>query len=455
MIRLLLCTRDLHLPSLLTRGLSTDFSLATDSDPERVKDLIAMRRCDLVILDFECVPDRDSFGFAEQLRQSGATLVILTGDRHSDIVELARRGFQDLLQKPPAFPELNVVIRRAWEYANLRREARNGEPGNAPGSGSGELVGSAPGSRAVYDSIRRVANLDASVLIMGESGTGKELIARAIHCSGHRQSRPFIAVSCGAIPESLIEAELFGSEKGAFTGATSRRIGYLESVGDGTLLLDEIAEIGPHTQIKLLRVLQQREFMRLGSSSPIPLRARLVFATNRNLKQMLAEKSFREDLYYRIAVVCIQPQPLRERREEIPQLAQHFLAKYARSFHKNVASITPGAALLLREHSWPGNVRELENVIQSAIINSDNESIGAADLPEELQRHDSAIEHEALRWESFENQLRDYKTRLAMEAVRECNGNKKLAAQSLNISRTYLHRLLREPADERPALRVA
>jgi DNA-binding NtrC family response regulator len=170
---------------------------------------------------------------------------------------------------------------------------------------------------------------------------------------------------------------------------------------------------------------------------------------------MVAEKFFREDLYYRIAVVCIQSQPLRERREEIPQMAQHFLAKYARSFHKNVDSITPAAALLLREHSWPGNVRELENVIQSAIIHCDSESIGPADLPEELRRNNSATEREALRWESFEDQLRDYKTRLAMEAVRECNGNKKLAAQSLNISRTYLHRLLREPADERPALRVA
>jgi transcriptional regulator with PAS, ATPase and Fis domain len=314
-------------------------------------------------------------------------------------------------------------------------------------SGCGEMIGSTSAARAVYDRVRRVASLDAFVMITGESGTGKELIARAIHSTGNRSAEPFVAVSCGAIPESLIEAELFGCEKGAYTGALARRTGYLEQAGRGTLLLDEIGELSHHTQVKLLRVLQQREFVRLGSSDTIPLRARVLFATNRDLRAMVDGGAFREDLYYRINVVGIHSRPLRDRRDDIPALAQHFLSKYARIYGKEVNRISPDAMWLLNEHTWPGNVRELENVVQSAMILTDEDCVTAAHLPETLQREAVPGTSDDLRWASFEEKLREYKTRLAMEAVEECNGNKTLAAQSLGISRTYLHRLIRDPEE--------
>jgi transcriptional regulator with PAS, ATPase and Fis domain len=284
-------------------------------------------------------------------------------------------------------------------------------------------------------------------MITGESGTGKELIARAIHSTGNRSAEPFVAVSCGAIPESLIEAELFGCEKGAYTGALARRTGYLEQAGRGTLLLDEIGELSHHTQVKLLRVLQQREFVRLGSSDTIPLRARVLFATNRDLRAMVDGGAFREDLYYRINVVGIHSRPLRDRRDDIPLLAQHFLSKYARIYGKEVNRISPDAMWFLNEHTWPGNVRELENVVQSAMILADEDTLTAAHLPEALQRDTVPGTSDDLRWASFEEKLREYKTRLAIEAVEECNGNKTLAAQSLGISRTYLHRLIRDPEE--------
>ena len=327
--------------------------------------------------------------------------------------------------------------------------------------GCGELIGSSPVSQAVYDLIRRVADLDAFVLITGESGTGKELIARAIHSQSHRKQKRFVAVSCGAIPEPLIEAELFGCEKGAFTGASARRMGYFEEAGDGTLLLDEIGELSRHTQVKLLRVLQQREFSRLGSSKAIPLAARVVFATNRDLKRMVAEGTFREDLYYRLNVVGVHSRPLRERREEIPQLANHFLVRYARQYRNPATRIDPDALALLTEYAWPGNVRELENTIQSAIVVSDDDTIRVTHLPEEIQQTDLELSsglqsvNEDLQWSSFERQLHDYKVKLALDAVKGCHGNKTLAAQSLNISRTYLHRLIRDTGDDCPVLKVA
>src|SRR5271170_2159153 len=248
-----------------------------------------------------------------------------------------------------------------------------------------QMIGHSQAMQQVYELVRRVANLNASVLVTGESGTGKELIARAIHNTGARYTRPFVAVSCGAIPETLIESELFGHEKGAFTGTVGAREGYLEQAGEGTIFLDEIGELSLSTQVKLLRVLQQREFIRLGSSKLIPLRARLVFATHRDLAELVAQGKFRQDLYYRIHVMRIDAPPLQEHPEDIPLLAMHFLQQYADMYEKPMKDIEPGAMALLQSYSWPGNVRELENVIQRAIIVASGESICEKDLPLSIQ----------------------------------------------------------------------
>jgi transcriptional regulator with PAS, ATPase and Fis domain len=307
----------------------------------------------------------------------------------------------------------------------------------------------------VYNLIRRVADLEASVLITGESGTGKELIARSIHNLGYRKERPFVAVSCGAIPETLIEAELFGAEKGAFTGAVTRRKGYLEEAGNGTLFFDEIGEFSAHTQVKLLRVLQEREFSRLGSSQPIPLQARLLYATHRSLLEMVGEGTFRQDLYYRVNVMGIKSPALRDHTEDIPQLAQHFMEEYSRLYHRSMTRITPNAMALLLEYEWPGNVRELENVIQSAIILSDDESMQPGDLPKIMQHPDLLGLGDSLPGASFEEQMQDYKTKLAHRAVQECKGNKTLAARSLHISRTYLHRLIKDSGEDDDSLSIS
>jgi transcriptional regulator with PAS, ATPase and Fis domain len=293
------------------------------------------------------------------------------------------------------------------------------------------------------------------VLITGESGTGKELIARSIHNLGYRKERPFVAVSCGAIPETLIEAELFGAEKGAFTGAAARRKGYLEEAGNGTLFFDEIGEFSAHTQVKLLRVLQEREFSRLGSTQPIPLQARLLYATHRSLLEMVAEGTFRQDLYYRVNVMGIKSPALRDHTEDIPQLAQHFMEEYSRLYHRPMTRITPNAMALLLEYEWPGNVRELENVIQSAIILSDDESMLPKDLPKIMQHPDLLGLGDSLPGASFEEQMQDYKTKLAHRAVQECKGNKTLAARSLHISRTYLHRLIKDSGEDDDSLSIS
>jgi DNA-binding NtrC family response regulator len=310
-----------------------------------------------------------------------------------------------------------------------------------------QLVGSSEAARAVYGLIYRVANLPAFVLITGESGTGKELVARGIHNLGNRADHPFVAVSCGAIPESLIEAELFGHEKGAFTGSTGARIGYLEQAGEGTLFLDEIGELSLSTQVKLLRVLQQKEFSRLGSNRRIPLRARVLFATHRNLQQMVETGTFRQDLFFRVNVVNINVPALRDRSEDIPELALYFLRRYAAEYGKAVSGIQPEAMKWLVEYDWPGNIRELENVIQRALILAEDNLISLAQLPAEIRELAAepagSLETDLAEAKSFEVLSHEFKVNLATRVVAECSGNKTLAARKLQVSRAYLHRLIR------------
>jgi DNA-binding NtrC family response regulator len=343
------------------------------------------------------------------------------------------------------------MLSRACETSALKQQLysvqhRVEEPGKCD-----RIIGSSPSMQRVYQLVRSVTNLNAAVLVTGESGTGKELIARAIHNLGSRANKPFVAVSCGAIPETLIEAELFGHEKGAFTGTVGAREGYFEQAADGTLFLDEIGDLSLFTQVKLLRVLQQMEFNRLGSNKLVPLRARLIFATHQDLSKLVAEGKFRQDLYYRINVMRIDSPPLQDRPEDIPLIANHFMRHYAGVFQKPMDSIEPDALDMLLGYHWPGNVRELENVMQRAIILAPGHAVRAEDLdlhnPE--QEEDPGAFDEVVDiadyqpTSSFERQLRDYKIHLAVSAVREANGNKTLAARSLSISRAYLHRLLR------------
>jgi DNA-binding NtrC family response regulator len=457
MIRILLYSDDTNLQSLLAPTLGMEFSVFLERRMDRVKEIISQGRCDVLVLDLAAnsSPIQQQLHFFDEIRDFGVPVVVMTDDDSRDTaMDLVQRGVYNYIRKPPALPELRIVVRRAHEYAVLKLELDQIRQ-RLPPSGCDQLIGSSARSQVVYDLIRRVADLEASVLITGESGTGKELIARSIHNLGNRKGRPFVAVSCGAIPETLIEAELFGAEKGAFTGAVTRRKGYLEEAGNGTLFFDEIGEFSAHTQVKLLRVLQEREFCRLGSSQPIPLQARLLYATHKSLLEMVAEGTFRQDLYYRVNVLGIKSPALRDHTEDIPQLAQHFMEEYSRLYHRSMTRITPNAMALLLEYEWPGNVRELENVIQSAMILSDDDSMLPKDLPKIMQHPDLLGLGDSLPGASFEEQMQDYKTKLAHRAVQECKGNKTLAARSLHISRTYLHRLIKDSGEDDDSLSIS
>jgi DNA-binding NtrC family response regulator len=379
----------------------------------------------------------------------------------STAFELVRTGAFGYCRRPPSIRDLKTMLSRAYENSTLRHQLQTVQQQlEVPGT-CDQLIGSSPQMQRVYQLIHRVTNLNASVLVTGESGTGKELIARAIHNLGSRANRPFVAVSCGAIPETLIEAELFGHEKGAFTGTVGAREGYFEQAADGTLFLDEIGDLSMFTQVKLLRVLQQMEFNRLGSNKLIPLRARLIFATHQDLGKLVGEGKFRQDLFYRINVMQIESPPLQEHPEDIPRIARHFLRQYGQLFQKPMEDIDREALLMLQTYTWPGNVRELENVMQRAIILAPGKNVRAEDLS--LSTEDPEVDsgdngdisdivdiadyHPA---GSFERQLRDYKVKLAETAVRENNGNKTLAARSLCISRAYLHRLIRLSEPDAP-----
>jgi DNA-binding NtrC family response regulator len=461
MVRVALCSPDLKLQPLLAPALGRDFQVLSEPDYDRLKQMLWGGQADVLLLDLDSESSNveRQVRFFEEINAADVSTVILTDDSaRPTAVDLVTRGAHGHCRKPPALRELKAMIRRACEHAAMKRELE-GRKGN--GFAQSEaiglmrcdgLIGSSAEMRTVYDLIHRVASLNASVLITGESGTGKELVARAIHNLGDRAKAPFIAVSCGAIPETLIESELFGHEKGAFTGAAGTRIGYFEQAENGTILIDEIGELSLQTQVKLLRVLQQREFTRLGSGRGIPLKARVIFATHRDLSHMVAEGTFRLDLFYRINVMSIKAPALGRHPEDIPALAEFFVRQYSDIFQKRITGIAPNALELLQGYHWPGNVRELENVIQSAIICADTEVIQANALPERFQEPDLGdAAADVPQVGSFERLLRDFKVRLATKAIEDCKGNKTLAARSLNISRAYLHRLIRLPEESEAA----
>ena len=445
MIRLLLHSADRALQGLLASTLGNDYDVRVESDPEQVKADLAAQRADVLILDLDLDHPLDqTLAYISELRGHGTPIVAMTeDDSRSTAMALVQHGVYDYFRKPPHLVELKLVVRRAHEHARLHRTLELAREQLRGLTSCDQLIGSCGRMRMVYDLIRRVANLNTFVLIQGESGTGKELVARAVHNLG-REKAPFVAVSCGAIPETLIEAELFGHEKGAFTGAAGVREGYLEKAAGGTLFLDEIGELSLQTQVKLLRVLQERQFSRLGSSKLIPLEARVLFATHRDLEAMVDEGKFRQDLYFRINVLKIEAPPLRERAEDIPALASHFLEIHSRACGRPEPSISPSALDLLGAYHWPGNVRELENVMHRTAILAEGNTIYPEDLPESLRPLDHSLAaEEAASDASFEEQLRVYKHKLVSKAISESNGNKTLAARKLSITRAYLHRLLR------------
>lgn len=370
--------------------------------------------------------------------------------RRQTAMEAFRLGAVDFLEQPLDIQELKFSLDGAYRRAALARDLAMAQSLLAPGHVEG-LLGNSRAMDQVNELIHKVAGVFTTVLITGESGTGKGVVARAIHHLSPRANKPFVAFSACAFPESLIDDELFGHEKGAFTGAAQSRRGRFEEAHGGTIFLDEIGELAVSLQAKLLRVFQERSLERLGSNVSHPVDVRVICATSRNLETMVQEGTFREDLYFRISVVKVHMPPLRKRKEDIPLLAEYFLRMFAKAHNKNARALTPGFLSGLGRHDWPGNVRELQNVIErSLVLANGNQHLGVRDLPPELQ---GLTIPDDLPRGSFHDALLSFKRELVRSALRMHSGNKLKAARELNISRCYLHRLLNQLwlPDERPA----
>jgi two-component system response regulator AtoC len=422
--------------------LKSEFDVATSTDVESALQSLAERTPDLIILDL-VMPGRSGLDLLRELRDRGAKIpvMILTASNTIDVAVAAmKEGAADFVTKPFELDTLMIKVRQLLERGELEREVVRLRDEVAGRQKLGNLIGRSPVMLDLFRTIERIAESAAGVLICGESGTGKELVARALHDLGSRRDAPFIAVNCGAIPHELMESELFGHERGAFTGATERRIGRFEAASGGTLLLDEIGELEPSLQVKLLRALQEKKIERVGNPNSIDVDARIISATNRNLENEIEAGRFRSDLYYRVNVITVEIPPLRDRREDIRLLAESFLERVADRAERKLGFDSEAIAAIER-YAWPGNVRELENAIERGAALCEGQMIRLEDLPESIL---SAGRSDRLReaWRSggggFEDTVARFERELILEALERQRWNQTRAAEDLGITRRLL-----------------
>jgi len=441
----------------------------TASDAARATELLAAQAYDVAFVDIN-LPDGSGFDVLDRyLATDGETaIVIITGRATvANAIEATRRGAYDYVTKPFDLDKLRLLARRVLERQSLQSQLRTlRERTRSEFEPGVEIIGQSPAMNEIYKIIGRVASSTATVLIEGESGTGKELIARALHAYSDRWEAPFVAVNCSAIPADLLESEMFGHERGAFTGATDRRKGKFEQAAGGTLLLDEISEMPMPLQAKLLRVLQEREFTRVGGHELIPADCRVIAATNTNVERQVEAGRFRQDLYFRLKVVVIEVPPLRDRRDDIPALVDFFIERLNRTHKFKVRGVSADALSLLVSHAWPGNVRELENVLVRAAAMAPNRLLTADDIPFGRQADERTL-HDDMSLEGvIAAKVRDYLDSLGtvdprdlhpkvlglvekplIEAVLErSGGNQVKAAEMLGINRNTLRKKITELA---------
>jgi len=408
-------------------------------------------RVDLVLTDIRMGAVDGLTVLREFKRMSPDTeVVVLTAFGSLEgAIEAIKQGAYDYLAKPFKKEEIKLVVHRSLDHCHLVQEnARFREELKGKGKGTDEwspLVGSSTAMLEVYKLVARVAESKSTVLLQGESGTGKELIARAIHANGPRRDKSFIPVNCGALPDTLLESEMFGYERGAFTGAVGTKTGLFEAANGGTLFLDEIGELGPSLQVKLLRVMQDQEVRRVGGTGSTKVDVRIIAATNRDLEQLVKEGKFRDDLFYRLNVVPITLPSLAERREDIPMLVHHFFEKYRAGSSHGVHGVLPKTMALLRQYRWPGNVRELENVIERAVSLSHGPLVTPEDLPEAVRQGsidegDGKLSQEDPTHEAHLT-LEEVEKRHLIRVLKETKGNKVKAAKILGIDRRTLYRM--------------
>ena len=377
-------------------------------------------------------------------RTSVPVIAILPAPVHHLTLKSISEGAFDYFIETDPLAELRMVLARAAKFRELNREIGRLRSATNSLVQFDRITGADPKMLAIFSLVSKIAPMDTTVLITGETGTGKELIANTIHEMSSRSSHPFVAVGCASLPETLIEAELFGHEKGAFTGAAGVRKGRFEAVGEGTIFLDEIGDLSLTMQVKLLRVLQERRFERLGSNVVHMMRARLICATHRDLKAMVRSGEFRADLYYRLDTIEIELPALRERREDIALLAYQFLQQFAEHHQKNVSKISPSALGVLKRYAWPGNVRELQHVIERAVVIADRPEIGVEHLSADIMVTNNLTDFAIESVQTYDDEMRSFKRKLIMRSLELTGNNKVQAAKALGISRSSLHRIIDE-----------
>ena len=424
---------------LLELNLGEDgFSTLSAEDVETALKLLRQEAVDLILTDLK-LPGMGGLEFLQSVKESNPAIPVVVMTAYGSVetaVEAMKRGASDYVLKPFSLSEMRLVVRKELDVQQLRLENRSLREALGKRYRHPNVIAQSAKMQEVLTTVERVAPTNSTVLLGGESGVGKDLIARAIHEKSRRPSGPFIKINSTAIPENLLESELFGYEKGAFTGATASKPGKFELADKGTIFLDEIGDVPPAIQVKLLRVLQEREFERLGGTRVIKVDVRLIAATNRDLRAALEEGTFREDLYYRLNVVPIDIAPLRERRDDIPDLTKLFIKRFAADSGREITGITPEAMRLLVDYYWPGNVRELQNVMERACALAKGPLLEAADIHLDSARTKSTAAADnflppGMSMEQWEDEM-------IREALRRANNNKSQAARLLGLSRNAL-----------------
>lgn len=432
------------------------FDVEISSDGERGIALLEKKFYDVIITDL-MMPDVDGMGVLKHAAEHSpeSICIILTGyGTIKNAVEAVKLGAFDYLTKPVKLDEILITLKRAIEFRNLKRENLNLRSQLKKKYQFENIIGDCEKTRHIFETIEKVADTDSTILILGESGTGKELIAKAIHYNSYRREGPFVPVNCAAIPTELLESELFGHEKGAFTNAIRTRIGRFELANGGAIFLDEIGDMPANLQSKLLRFLQERQFERVGGIKTIKVDIRVIAATHQDLKVAVQQKKFRQDLYYRLNVIPINIPPLRERKEDVPLLVHHFLNQFNRTKKRQIRGIDSEALNRLRQYHWPGNVRELENIIERMIILTNNEILTVEDLPEKFHSLSPGepsppvdISNEGI---SLDSAVSDYERKLILEALNKTGWVKNKAAQLLKLNRTTLIEKIKRQNLQRP-----
>jgi len=423
--------------------LEPTYEVICAADAHEGLDLFRREPPNLILLDV-ILPDSDGLTLLQTIRSEDrdTPVIMLTAMKTvKTAVDAMKMGAADYVTKPFDLEELRLIVAKALAAEDLGREVRRLRAQVVNRYAFHNLIGKSPSMQEIYSKIEQIADARTTILITGESGTGKELVARALHYNSSRRDRPFIALNCAAIPETLIESELFGHEKGSFTDALARRAGQFELAHGGTLFLDEIGDLSLSTQAKLLRVLQEREFTRIGGSHPIRVDVRFIAATNKNLVELLRRKQFREDLYYRINVISLYLPALRDRREDIPLLAKHFLAKRLEDEKQSPQDLSKDSLEALLKYHWPGNVRELENVLEQASVWCRGTTITPEHFPSMLRAgtpSDSLREETLSGRLSFEKAVQEFEKEIILDALKRTEYVQTRAADLLGISRRML-----------------